>query len=214
MGKAMKSTLIAKRGHVEVWKHEDKGDSTYQVKTLEPIYKDLSSLGSNEVAQVSIGLVLSAYRIDAHGDFYDPIEIERAAHDYLESSSVVGMQHSGKQRGAAVVESFLMPYPTQEDHDKAMSGEPHRVVKWVTDNGVMYSGDWIMGTRHMPDVWADVKAGKVTGKSPGFYATMGEETTEAPPVTEVIELDMRSTGEFAMNKYVPKTEDFFTAKKL
>jgi hypothetical protein len=87
---------------------------------------------------------------DGARDFFTPVELEKAAWEFLASRPEVGLQHADGTVGAAqVVESYI-----------------YRGPAWDVGNGVVVkSGDWLVGAICDETTWADVKKGKYTGIS-------------------------------------------------
>jgi hypothetical protein len=86
---------------------------------------------------------------DAHGDIFPMEEVEKAAHDFMRHSQMVGVQHT-QPAGAQVIESFISP-----------------VDMAIGDQNVL-KGTWVMSI-HVPDteLWKAVKEGAFTGLSIG-----------------------------------------------
>jgi uracil-DNA glycosylase family 4 len=117
--------------------------------------------------RIVYGVVLSPIGRDLQGDYTPPSEIEATAHDYLANSRMVGLEHEWVAP-ATVVESWLWPYPSEEDYRKAMAGEPHSsyAAKFGTD--VVHSGAWVMATRIENDeIWESIVNGDITAYSIG-----------------------------------------------
>lgn len=101
--------------------------------------------------QLVYGVVLVPDTEDAQGDVMSRPEIQKAAHFYMEHGHDTQVQHSDRSVAGRlnVVESYV----AQED---ITLGET--AVK---------AGSWVVGA-HVPDdeIWADIKAGKLTAFSP------------------------------------------------
>jgi len=125
--------------------------------------------------QIVYGVVMSSYGpdgifTDAHGDYCLPSMIEAAAHNFVsDSSRTISLQHSLmlKSSDAKVVESHIEPYPTKEDYLKAMAGEDHAVTKRVFGDGVVHSGDWVLGVKLSDPAWELFQKGEINAFSPG-----------------------------------------------
>jgi hypothetical protein len=94
--------------------------------------------------------------VDLHDDVWDLDEIEKAAHQYLLESRVVGDSHSKNARGnlikadAGVVESFIAPVDFEVGAEKILKGS------------------WVIAIKvNDPEMWAQVERGDITGVSIG-----------------------------------------------
>ena len=78
-----------------------------------------------------------------------PETIEKAAHDFLQQSRVLGEQHE-TIADSEVVESYITPEDT------------------VLQNQEVKKGTWIVVSKiHSDELWMDIKAGHYTGYSIG-----------------------------------------------
>lgn len=119
----------------------------------------------NEEQKLFTGIVLRPNVVDAHGDIYDEVVVEKACHDYVEFCMNQNLQHSiDVEKGdVSVVESYVAPADFQ-------LGE-----------GDVLKGDWIMTVKvHNDTVWDMCKAGDFTGFSVGCsaYAIKLEDSDE------------------------------------
>jgi len=113
------------------------------------IKKEFPILKRDDDKQLVTGVVLEPEVEDAHGDVISVEEVEKAAHNFMRESRVIGLQHK-EQGPAEVVESFI----TKEEMN--IGGE--KVVK----------GAWVMTVKvHDVDIWKAVKSGEFTGFSIG-----------------------------------------------
>ena len=120
-----------------------------------------------EEKRIVLGVVLDGYQFDTQGDWVPPAEIEKTAHDWMENSRVVGLQHSAPA-DAVVVESWLWPYPSPDDYRAAMAGEPHQAYAAQFGDQIVHSGSWLIGVKIRDDAtWAAVQAGLITAYSIG-----------------------------------------------
>jgi hypothetical protein len=131
-----------------ILKEYDYVDKNYEI----PILK------ADEAKQLVTGVVLEPDTVDAHQDVVSAEEIERAAHNFMMKSRVIGLQH--KKKGAVeVVESSIAP------------------SDMVIGKQNVKKGSWIMTVKvHDAKVWGDVKDGKYTGFSIGGLAIRKEQT--------------------------------------
>ncbi|RYF52405.1 MAG: hypothetical protein EOO38_00270 [Cytophagaceae bacterium] len=103
--------------------------------------------------QICYGEVLNPLTVDSQNDWLTPADIEKAAHDYMMTSRVIGSEH-GEPINASVVESFIAP----QDLDFVSPSGPVQVPK----------GTWLIGVKVSdPKQWALVKSGEYSGFSVG-----------------------------------------------
>jgi hypothetical protein len=126
---------------------------------------------AEKAKQIVYGVVLDPYgkdgaQADAHNDWPPPAMIEKAAHEYMKGSRVIGMQHGAKAE-AQVVESWIEMYPTQEDYRKALNDEPHAVSRRPFGDDVIHSGSWVIGVQLGHDEWKAYERGDINAFSPG-----------------------------------------------
>jgi Putative phage serine protease XkdF len=117
-------------------------------------------------AQIVYGIVLEPEVVDSQGDIYDAGEIERACHLYLENFQTVGHMHQTMLSGesAKIVESYIAPC------DFSMGGQAVKL------------GTWVMAIHILsPDLWAQIKAGELTGFSIGGWAQRVPTTPATTP---------------------------------
>ncbi len=120
-----------------------------EVKRVVPIVK-----ADNE-KQICYGEVLNPLTIDSQDDWLTAADIEKAAHDYMMTSRVIGSEH-GEPIRASVVESFVAP----QDLDFVSPAGPVSVPK----------GTWLIGVKVAdPAEWAKVKSGEYSGFSVGGF---------------------------------------------
>jgi cation transport regulator ChaB len=108
--------------------------------------------------QILYCVVLEPATEDLQGDVTDETEIEKAAHQYLLDSRVIGDSHQKDGYGnlfkvdAGVVESFIAPT------DYEVSGE--KILK----------GSWVIAIKvYDTEVWKSIEAGEITGVSIGGF---------------------------------------------
>lgn len=141
---------------------------------------------ADRAKQVVYGVVLDPYVVDTQNDWTPPAEIEQAAHRWLAESRVVGLIHEGKAK-AVPVESYMVPYPSEEDYTRAMRGEPHRAVRTKLGEQEVASGAWILGVRvDDADTWAKVDAGELDAFSIGGFSERANTTRAAMPSVEFV----------------------------
>lgn len=121
---------------------------------------------------IAIGPALNPYQVDEHGHWVHPADAEEAAHRYLETSRVVGLGHKRRARGA-VVESYLLPYPSREDYRAAMEGGDHAIWEFPfrdeRDGRLTFlpSGTWMLGVRFDGDDRERLRDGDINAFSIG-----------------------------------------------
>lgn len=152
--------------------------------------KEIPILKLDDEKRIVYGVVLDPYIVDSQGDWIPPPEVEKTAHEFMKESRTIGLGHRGEV-DAKPVESFLMPYPDQEDYRAAMAGEPHRIIKFKFGSGFVHSGSWVLGTMvDDPATWELVKSGELGSYSIGGRGEREEvELSEMPTVTQTIEAD-------------------------
>lgn len=133
--------------------------------------------------QIVYGVVLDPYIVDTHGDWIPPSEIEQTAHDYLETSRVIGLEHREKAT-AKLVESWVIEYPSPADREAAFLGLPHRAFKRKFGDDTVCSGTWMIGVQLSDELWTQYQAGEITGLSiGGFSQKLPTNTSAMPDVT-------------------------------
>jgi uracil-DNA glycosylase family 4 len=116
----------------------------------EVIYADI--IKADVEKQLVYGIVLEPGSVDAQNDTIGAEEIEKAAHNYLQNSRVIGESHKAKAK-ANVVESYLAPL------DFTFGGQ--KVTK----------GTWVMVVKINDEkMWQGVKDKKLTGFSIGGFS--------------------------------------------
>ncbi len=152
--------------------------------------KEIPILKVDEEKRIVYGVVLDPYIVDTQGDWSPPSEVEKTAHGWMENSRTIGLGHR-KEADAVPVESFLMPYPSDEDYSKAMKNDPHKVYKFKFGSGFVHSGSWVLGTKVNDDAtWKLVKSGELGAYSIGGHGARSEiDKGQVPKPTEVIEVD-------------------------
>lgn len=141
---------------------------------------------ADRAKQVVYGVVLDPYVVDTQNDWTPPAEIEQAAHRWLAESRTVGLIHEGKAK-AVPVESYMVPYPSEEDYARAMRGEPHRAARMKLGEQEVASGAWVLGVRvDDADTWAKVDAGELDAFSIGGFSERTRTTRAAMPKVEFV----------------------------
>tara|TARA_R110000824_G_C15224872_1_gene677884 strand:- start:128 stop:2116 length:1989 start_codon:yes stop_codon:yes gene_type:complete len=137
--------------------------------------------------QIVYGIVLDPYQVDSQDDWVPPKAIEETAHRWLAESRVIGLDHSDKA-DAFPVESYMVPYPSREDYDNAMLGDPHKAYTMPFGDDVVHSGSWVLGTKLGDEEWALVKDGELNAYSIGGYGNRQKTSKSNMPQVEFVEL--------------------------
>jgi uracil-DNA glycosylase family 4 len=154
---------------------------------------------ANQIKQIVYGVVLDPYGLDgkpdtdAHDDWMPPDQTEKTAHGYLKESRIVGLQHS-KKADAQVVESWVEPYPTTQEYQKAMRGEAHKITRRKFGDDFLHSGSWVLGVQLGDREWELYKAGKINAFSPGGYGIRKPLVPSRMPTVTVIDLIERQAS--------------------
>jgi hypothetical protein len=122
------------------------------------VNKELLFKAKDAPKQILYCVVLEPETVDLQKDVTSADEIEKAAHQYLLDSRVVGDSHLKNERGtlieanAGVVESFIAPV------DFEVGGE--RILK----------GSWVIAIKvNDSELWQAVETGDITGVSIGGF---------------------------------------------
>ena len=97
--------------------------------------------------QLVTGVVLEPGIADSHDDVFSETEIEKAAHQFMRDSQMIGLQHT-VPTDFPIVESFVAPQDMEIGDGSVVKGS------WVM---TAFVGD--------PEVWSAVKSRKFTGFS-------------------------------------------------
>ena len=137
---------------------------------------------ADDAKRIVYGVVLDPYIVDAHDDYLSPAEIETTSHNFMASSRMIGLDHNGAT-GAQVVESWIQPYPNNDEYKKAVAGEPHQATRIAFGDDFVHSGSWVLGVKLSPENWAKVQAGELNAFSIGGFGT--RENIEAADMPKV-----------------------------
>jgi hypothetical protein len=161
---------VATRAVVTIQRELAKG-ATADAATLQSLGVDVRKAVSDlaeRVQEISIhkadrpdeerivyGIVLEPDTVDLQGDVVTADTIRKAAHDYMEHSGAIGLQHEEIITGKAkILETFIAP------------------VDFDVGGRVIRKGSWVMCQRIVDDgLWKAVKAGDITGFSIGGRGT-------------------------------------------
>ena len=115
-----------------------------------------SKIIKSAARQIIYCVVLEPDSEDLQGDVISAEDIEKAAHEYMQTSRVIFDAHQTAV-DAIPVESFIAPV------DMDVEGEPIR------------KGSWVMAIKVLaPAMWAAVEAGAYNGVSIGGWGTRAE----------------------------------------
>lgn len=104
---------------------------------------------TDEDKRLVYGIVLAPNEIDTQNDMIFPEEIEKAAHNFLQQSRVLGEQHE-TVADSEIVESYITPEDT------------------ILQEQEVKKGTWIVVSKvHSDELWKDIKDGIYTGYSIG-----------------------------------------------
>ena len=124
------------------------------------------------------GIVYTNNEIDLQGDSASAEEIQKAAHQFLIDSRIVGLMHRASAPGCHVVESFISP-----------DG-----MRW--GNTTVRKGTWLVVIQvDNPDIWRDVQSGRLGGISmSGSAARSDDGHLSKIKVAEVSLVDRAANG--------------------
>ena len=137
--------------------------------------------------QIVTGIVLEPFggpeaEPDTQGDFVDAKSIETAAHEWMRKSRVIGLEHAKAAKGAAPVESYLVPYPSVKDYNEAMKGKPHKAYKMALGSGEVVSGSWVVSTKLDDALWKEYLDGKLAAYSMGGVGARSQHKGDLPKI--------------------------------
>jgi len=161
--------LRKKRQRWLVWAKPGERPTLYDAASGMPAKRAMVRVAkADSKLHVVVGVVLDPYQIDADRDWAPPAEVEKTAHDWLSGSRVIGFRHSRRVDGAVPVESWLVPYPTVEDRQAAIDGQPHRIYRMPLGKDTqVHSGAWVLGIRLPDPEWAMYQRGELDAYSVG-----------------------------------------------
>lgn len=115
---------------------------------------DVKLLKRDEAQQIVYGVVYEPDVVDAHGDFMDAGEIEKAAHVFLKEFRNIDKQHDFTSKVGEVIESYIAPA------DFELGGQ------------TVTKGTWMMAVKVVDDVWQSIEKGEYTGFSLAGYGNV------------------------------------------
>lgn len=115
--------------------------------------------GINRAKQIMYGPVLVPHEVHDSLDYMTPEDIEYTCHGYMQSSRMVGTDHTQEAITADVVESFIAPCDLEFDGSQSPYGAQ-----------TIPKGSWVAGVKiHDREVWEKVLDGSFTGFSTGGF---------------------------------------------
>lgn len=102
---------------------------------------------SDDPEKLVYGVVYEPDVRDAHDDFMSAVDIEKAAHTFMENYQHIDKQHDFETHAGKVVESYIAP------------------VDMTIEDEVITKGTWILVTKATDDIWAAIQKGEFTGYS-------------------------------------------------
>ena len=137
--------------------------------------------------RIVYGVVVDPYEIDTHGDWIPPAEVENMAHKYLAESRETKLQH-GALTEDVIVESFVEPYPTDNDYRAALVNAPHSAYIRPYGDDMIKSGSWVVGMRLTEKNWEKYLSGDIKSFSIGARTRVAEVSPGDMPPVKYIEL--------------------------
>jgi site-specific DNA-adenine methylase/SAM-dependent methyltransferase len=149
---------LARKGQKYLFWPKDTGDLSEGMLAVD-VQKEAKKLTKYSVVKqeeerrYTLGIAYPAEKVDAHGDYTTPQELEEAAWTYLkkvqEGRASVGLMHqSGTSGAGTVVESYI-----------------YRGPDWEVNGQVVKAGDWLLGVIWNEKAWELIKKGYITGYS-------------------------------------------------
>lgn len=103
--------------------------------------------------QIVFGIVLEPNTVDTQSEWETALEIEKAAHRFMEKSQTIGVMHKDTKREINLIENYIAPAEFE------MEGQ--RVKK----------GSWVMGIHVLDkEIWKQVEEGQLNGFSIAGFA--------------------------------------------
>lgn len=104
---------------------------------------------ADEEQHYTLGVAYPANKVDAHGEYTSPEELENTAWHWMAKHGGIGIQHQDGTLGHGVpVESYI-----------------YRGPDWTVDNQTIHAGDWLLGVVWDDPAWVLIKKGILTGYS-------------------------------------------------
>lgn len=115
----------------------------YAIKGLTPSEK-----------RITYGIVYPVNKVDLQGEWAERELVEKAAHNYLRLYRMADTEHSWKDVGGAVVESYIAPQRITQYFGKSLDVP-------------IEEGTWVMAYQWPESEWLAVKRGRISGYSLG-----------------------------------------------
>lgn len=160
---------------------QDSGDGIATTSQRVRLYK------ADAPQRIVYGVVLDPYQVDLQGDWIPPADVRDTAHDFVAKHGYISYQHEGIA-DAQMVESFVEGYPSDDDYDKAMAGEPHRVLRRKYGGDYVHSGSWVMGVKLSPALWEQYEKGEIDAFSIEGFGTREEVDDAAMPAVKFVDV--------------------------
>jgi site-specific DNA-adenine methylase len=133
--------------------HLEKGLRLLDVPRVWQEYQKYTILKAEPEQRYTLGVAYPAERVDAHGDYTTPEQLEQAAWHFLErvqaGTATIGLMHQpGRGGEGRVVESYI-----------------YRGPEWQVGQQMVRPGDWLLGVIWTPAAWERIKRGEITGYS-------------------------------------------------
>ena len=125
-----------------------KGYRMVDVEKVQSSYRPARFVAKAEERRYTLGVVYAADELDAHGDYANATELEKAAWRFARVAKVGLMHADGTQGAGQVVENYI-----------------YRGPDWEVDGQKVKSGDWLLGVVWTPESWAAIKSGSIRGYS-------------------------------------------------
>lgn len=165
------------------------------------VAKSVPIIKADAAKQIVYAVVLDPYEVDLQNDWVPPSQVEATAHDWMQKSRVIGLDHSDRA-DAYPVETWIVPYPTEDDYLKAMAGEEHRAYLMPFGESKVRSGAWIVGTKLGDKEWALYKSGEIDAYSIGAYGVRTEVQKKSMP--KVLWIDLLPSDPSAPTQQAPE----------
>ena len=184
--------LKQKKQQYLIWSKPGERPQKIDVNTGSVVKEAVRIAKADTEKQIVYGVVLDPYgesgpSPDAHNDWMPPAEIEKTAHDFLQNSRTINLQHKGKAN-AQVVESWVEPYGNVREYRKAMRGEAHKVVRREFGTDVLHSGAWVLGVKLGDKEWRLFLDKKINAFSPGGMGVRTPIERRQMPSIEFVDL--------------------------
>lgn len=112
--------------------------------------------GEDEAQKLVYGVVYEPEVLDAHGDFMNAAEIEKAAHTFMTEYRQIDKQHNFTAGAGELVESYVAP------------------ADMTVNEQVITKGSWVIVTKATDEIWEAIEKGDITGYSMGGVAEVVE----------------------------------------